>query len=102
MSGTPQGPLHKRAIEFVIMVAALLIFLAAMGFGVSNLGLRLAFVVWGVFLIIVAVSSWHLWNRGIFKQKTRNRNSFLHSPKQLNDTSLTSVYINSSKIYMST
>jgi hypothetical protein len=36
---------------------------------VSNLALRLAFVVWGIFLIIIAVSSWHLWNRGIFKQK---------------------------------
>jgi len=69
VSGTGKRPLHKRAIEFVIIVAALLIFLAAIGLGVSNLALRLAFIVWGVFLIIIAVSSWHLWGREIFKQQ---------------------------------
>jgi hypothetical protein len=57
-------------MAFVIVVAAVLIFLNAVGFGFSNPTLRLVFILWMVFLIVMALAAWHWWGRGIFKPKT--------------------------------
>jgi hypothetical protein len=70
LSGTSQRALNKRMIEFVILVGAVLIFLAAIGFGFTqNLVIKLVFILWGAFLIVMAIAAMHWWGRGIFRER---------------------------------
>jgi pheromone shutdown protein TraB len=69
LSETYHSRLHKRLMAFVVALAALLIFLNAIGFGFPNPTLRLIFILWMIFLIAMALAAWHWWGRGIFKPR---------------------------------
>jgi len=56
-------------MAFVVVLAALLIFLNAIGFGFPNATLRLIFILWMIFLIVMALAAWRWWGRGMFKPR---------------------------------
>jgi len=56
-------------IALVVGAGALIIFLAVTGFGSWNLSSRWIFVLWGAFLIVMALAGYYWWGKGIFKPR---------------------------------